>query len=285
MNRMGHNRLSRLTSELSGRDKEILLSLKNYRYLTTNQLRRLHFRDSATDIAALRAANRILAKLKDLGVVAALERRIGGVRAGSGSFVWTLSPTGARLLALIANAAGKPVRKRFYEPSPAFLEHTLAVAEVSIRLMEPAFSESHTSLVTLQNEPDCWRTFAGAGGAAKCLKPDLFAITSTDDYEDHWFMEIDLATESPSQVVRKCGLYVSYRKSGREQQKTGVFPFVVWIVPDAKRKDAVRRHIADNLHGSVNIFAVITLDELGILIEQGADGFAPGNAKGGICND
>ena len=270
--RIGRSKLELLAREISDRDFEILKSTREYRYLTTGQLRRLHFRGAISDIAALRSANRILAKLKDLDLLRPLNRRIGGVRAGSASFVWALSPTGSRLLDM-QECADNPKRKRFREPSPSFLEHTLACSELSIRLLEMGFLEKSATLIKQELEPNCWRNYNGLGGVARTLKPDLYTITSTGEYEDHTFWEVDLATESPSQVIRKCEQYIAYRRSGIEQRRSGVFPSVVWLVPGDKRKSSLKRHISEMRGGNADIFTVITMDELYVLVELGAEEF------------
>jgi len=280
--RIGRSKLEHIARDISNRDVEILKATRDYRYLTTDQLRRLYFRDSISDIAALRSANRILAKLKGLDLLRPLTRRIGGVRAGSSSFVWALSPTGARLLDM-QECAENPKRKRFREPRPTFLEHTLGVAELSIRLMEMGFlntpkisktPETAITLISQELEPTCWRIYTGIGGAVKTLKPDLYTITSAGEYEDYTFWEVDLSTEAPSQVVRKCEQYIAYRNSGLEHRNNdGVFPSVVWLVPTEKRKDSLKRHISEMRGGNTDIFTVITMDELYALVELGAEGF------------
>ena len=297
--RIGRSKLEQIAREISDRDIEILKSTRDYRYLTTDQLRRLYFRDSISDIAALRSANRILAKLKGLDLLRPLTRRIGGVRAGSASFIWALSSTGARLLDM-QECAENPKRKRFREPRPSFLEHTLAVAELSIRLMEKGFlqksklvtetsnvtsqitsAETSITLIHQELEPICWRIYTGIGGAVKTLKPDLYTITSAGEYDDYTFWEVDLATEAPSQVVRKCEQYIAYRRSGLEQANDDdVFPSVVWLVPTEKRKDSLKRHIAEMRGGNTSIFTVITMNELYALVELGVEGFKEQAALG-----
>ncbi len=50
-------------------------------------------------VSAARIARRVLARLTELGVLARLERRIGGLRAGSSGYVYYLGPAGQRLVA------------------------------------------------------------------------------------------------------------------------------------------------------------------------------------------
>ena len=110
LDRISKSRLEEIVPALGGRDKNILTSVQQCRYLTTRQVQRLHFIDSSTPIAGLKAANRNLKRLKSLGLVDAHERRIGGARAGSGSRIWYLTETGERLLRLSGNSA-RPRRR------------------------------------------------------------------------------------------------------------------------------------------------------------------------------
>ena len=270
--RKNKREIEELFRKLNGRDLDILRALHKYRYLTTHHLRRMYFKDSISGLAALRACNRILAKLCRYGLVAHLKRRIGGVRAGSGAFVWLLAPAGARLLDIAEPRSEASPRKRRFEPSFAFLEHTLAVAETAVRLdeMEEA---GKLKVLAAANEPDCWRGYSGAGGEPKTLKPDMFAVTAIGEYTDNWFLEIDLATEALSTVLKKCLQYISYYKTGLEQQKYGVFPYVVWIVPDEKRRDTVTGRIEELPHRKAQLFVVILMDELELLLIKGAEDF------------
>ena len=130
-------------------------------------------------------------------------------------------------------------------------------------------------LTEAQNEPYCWRPYNSAGKVIS-LKPDLFAVTWCSLYEDRWFFEIDLATESPIKVIEKCHQYYKYYQSGLEQKQYGVFPLTVWIVPDVVRKSSIELRIKEEFSKRPNIFAVITPDELETLVRQGA-----GDPEGG----
>ena len=267
MKRISARQLERLDHQLADRDKAIFASLQKCRYLTTGQIRRLHFNDHASKNAALRAANRMLSKLQEFGLIVALSRRVGGRPGGSGAYVWSLTEAGARLLHL--NDIGGQPRKRFFEPSPAFVEHTLAVSEAYLQISEICAAHK-PELVAADLEPACWRGYVDEDGKSTTLKPDLYAVTADGEYEDCWFVEIDLATESPCVVLEKCKRYAYYYKTGAEQKKNGVFPLVVWIVPGAARKESLRRNISECRELSAkNIFLVITSDELEGLIKKG----------------
>ena len=265
--RISKQQLREIAGQLIERDEAILNTLRDFRYHTSGQLQRCYFTDSASGPAATRAANRNLRRLENLGLVTTLKRRIGGVRAGSAAYVWTLTPTGHRLLELTSGSS-KHCRKRHHESSYVFLQHTLAIAEVSICLAELT-AKHRLAINELQVEPACWRQFVGTSGVTATLRPDLFAITSNRHYEDHWFIEVDLDTESPAVVVRKCEQYVAYYHSGTEQEASGVFPKVVWLVPDGKRQATLTAHIARQLKDCQQLFVVITMDELESLLVKG----------------
>jgi len=268
--RISRRELEQMRENLSTRDIEIVGSVSAHRFLTTRQICRLHFADKPTETAALRSANRTLAKLRDMRLLVPLERRIGGVRAGSGAYVWSLGHIGGRLLRRADQEQTSIRLQREYEPSPTFLEHTLAVAEICIRLCE-ADARGQITLLEVEHEPECWRPYNGSGGATARLKPDLAVVTATDHFEDHWFIEVDLATEPPSRILRACQAYEEYRRSGSEQRRLGLFPAVVWIEPTAKRKQMIETHIvkADVIHH--DLFKVITLDELEPLMKAGPE--------------
>ena len=268
LERMTRRRLEEIAPTLNERDHEVLSAVRQCRYLTTRQIQRLCFADAVSPAAGLRSANRNLNRLKGIELTDTLSRRIGGVRAGSGSLIWYLTESGERLLRMETHT--KSPRRRFFEPSPYFLAHTLAVAECYIQIHEMC-ANKNPALVSAELEPNCWRWY-NHKGKLTTLRPDMFAITNCGDFEDRWFIEIDLHTEAPVTIVEKCRRYHDYYRSGLEQKQHEVFPLVVWIVPDASRKERIAAHIRGEFKKLPRIFIVITPDELEPLIRQGVEG-------------
>lgn len=230
-----HTAVRRLAERLGPRDLAILGALQEFRLLSGGQIKRLHFHggEPATEARKARAACK---RLVELGVIVRLERRIGGVRAGSEGFVFGLSGLGAAVLDL-----GEPTNvrhRRVVETKLAFQSHVLAVGELAVRLTESARAGDF-SIDELRAEPGCWRWFAQVGGGQRALKPDAFLRVSVDDYELASFVEVDLATESLPTIYRKCMTYVDYWKSGAEQRLHEFFPRVWWLVPHAARLQAI----------------------------------------------
>ncbi len=265
--RVSRAELQRIAVELSDRERAVMESVVAYGFLTTKHIERLHFHDHATAEAGARITRRVLERLRKQRILEPLERRIGGLRAGSASYIWRIGPAGDRLLA--AGNRDQP-RDRRKQPSVRFLEHRLAVAECAVRLTVAA-REGVFDLIKVDPEPVTWRRYNGDYSSREILKPDLFAITADGDYEDHWFIEVDRGTESLPTVIKQCQQYEHYRRTGTEQSLTGLFPRVIWLVPDEHREHQLRAAIerADlddklfRVHQYGDLFAAITTNKKG----------------------
>lgn len=254
--RTGSVGLERIREGLSSRDWQVVRLVSAHRYLTTRQVEGFCFFGHATDLTAARVCRRVLKRLKEQRIVESLERRIGGVRAGSASFVWQLGPVGHRLLSA-------STRKRSFEPSALFLGHSLAVADAHLALVM-ANREHRLTLDRIETEPNCWRPYSGLGGSREVLKPDLYAVTvdpSDPEYELRWFIEVDCGTENPKRLLDKCQRYLDYAATGFEQQSGG-FPFVVWVMEDETAAARLRIAIDRDLSLNRELFRVTSLDSL-----------------------
>lgn len=250
-----------LEGHLTERDGRILEDLERFRLLTTRQLQRLHFParplgTHTTASSATRGMTRVLTRLEALGAITRLARRIGGIKHGSAVTIWQLGAAGDRYLRTLR---GDHSRKRYEEPGLAFTAHMLAVADLAVTLIEQA-NAGHYELLELEGEPTCWRTFAGSGATVITLKPDILAVTADSTTETHSFIEVDLGTEHIPAVLRKCRTYQRYHATGSEQANRGLFPAVLWIVPDAKRAEKLRVAIAAERDLDDSLFWVVTPD-------------------------
>ncbi len=266
---LGRRQLEQIRTGLIERDTDILTSLMVSRYLSTAQIRRLHFYDHASGVASARATNRALSKLKNLQLIAALKRRIGGVRAGSASYIWMITEAGVRLLHLMNPERYAPTRHRVSEPTEAFVAHALMVAEIWLTGIEAA-REGIISIMNVEHEPVCWREFVSRDGARSICKPDLFLTTTDGEFEDRWFIEADRESEPLSRIDRTCRRYQEYCDSGREQKASGVFPAVVWVVPRAIRREAIEGRIRAEKDLKSQLFRVVTLQDFKGLMLSGA---------------
>ena len=261
--RLTRGQADRVARSLGPRDRAILGTVRTHRFLTTAQIERFHFADHLSPEAAARICRRVLKRLHDLRVLEHLGRRVGGVRAGSASYVWRVGLIGDRLL---RTDPDQP-RARRKEPSLRHLEHCLAIVDAHLALRDLAAAGA-IELLAVQTEPACWRTATSFGN--NILKPDLFAVTAAGDYEDHWYIEVDRATESLPTLLKKCAQYEDYRRTGAEQQARGVFPLVIWIVPDEARAAKLRSAIAGSRSLDTDLYRVCTPASFPGVISGGA---------------
>jgi hypothetical protein len=249
-------RLAAVSEAMTDRDWLIVETLQTVKVATAHQLERLHF-DPSEDPSSSRHRRRVLSHLVDLQVLGRLERRIGGVRAGSAGFVYGLEVVGQRLLDL-RDGSGR--WRPPFTPGLSFLQHRLAITEVYVRLVESQRGGRFHQLVEFAAEPDCWRSFSGRGGGRVLLKPDAYARIANGDYDYLWFIEVDRAAESRPTLKAKCQRYVDYWLSGREDTRSIVFPAVLWLVPDERRAETLAGVIEQLPVDSRRLFQVAVFD-------------------------
>lgn len=260
--RKGGRALAALRTELSERDLAIVRDVRSLRLIGARQIERMHFppANHATALTAARSCRRVLERLTRDRLLLRLTRRIGGVRAGSASFIYAIGPVGDRL-----TTDGEP-RRRHQEPSAYFVDHTLAVAEIVVRLQEAAHAGT-LDLVTVEAETECWRPSGGLSG--RWLKPDLFVSVAAGDYDYRWFVEVDRGSEHRPAIVRKCQAYAAYYASGREQARHGVFPRVLWIAPHETRAGWLREVTSSTAKVEGRLFVTCTADDAVTVLSGG----------------
>jgi hypothetical protein len=229
--------------------------------LSGQQVRALHFRD---DQAARRLARLDLAELVEGGVLERLGRRVGGQHSGSEGYCYCVGLAGQRLI--------DPDRHRYrrpWQPGPAFLNHALSASQlyVDLRVAERLGS---FCLAAFDAEPACWRRYAGPGGARRWLKPDAYVVIESDDFEDRFFIESDLGSESAARIEAKSRAYISFYQSGREQAGDDIFPVVVFIVPDVQRQSQVSEALARVPAEYWRLFICITAEHAGQSLGDGS---------------
>lgn len=225
--------LRKVEADLGPRDWAVLHDLARVRLLTGRMVQRLHVHEGSS-LTQARRTRSLLQRLHDLGLVHRSERRIGGVYAGSAGFVYGLTAVGQRLTTKLGPAGGKRLR-RPWEPAAGFVDHVLAVSELYVKLRE-AERGGEVDLISFEAEPAGWRWWVDVSGKRLVLKPDAVVVLGSGDIELHEFVEVDRSTESGTVLKRKALVYVDYWQAGVEQAKSGIFPLVVWLVPDERRK-------------------------------------------------
>ena len=268
--------LRELDAQLTERDRIVLRTVSDLRFVSGGQLTRLHF---GSDQASARAARRALLRLTQLGVLERLPRVVGGVQRGSSGFVYRLGPTGQ---GLAVRRGWQPARRRqTHVPGTLFLRHALQVAELHTLLRE-ADRSGTVELLSLQAEPACWR-YGRLGGNRFTLKPDSYTELGAGDYVDSFFIEVDMGSEGSRALDTQLRRYVAYHNSGIEQRECGVFPKTLWLAPDEQRVSVIEDCIDRLPVRERDMFAVaLFTDVLSALIEPHTTVIQPGASQAGV---
>jgi hypothetical protein len=256
---MGERRLTgaavaRIAESLGERDRAILADVARVRVLTGRQVERLHFAGLA-GAHRDRTRRRVLERLTGHGLLTPLERRIGGVRAGSAGLVFALGPAGQRLLTVQDYATGARYRQPG-TPTVRFMIHNLVVSELYVSLVE-ASRGGVLTLVDYRAEPACWWRDSDGGW----VKPDAYAVVSAGEVEDCWAVEVDQATESLPTLRRKLKVYLDLVAREERGPGDGVLPRVLVSVPDQRRLYPVHQLVRELPEPAAELFAVTTHDQ------------------------
>ena len=245
----------------TSRELAIVETIAGFRVMSGGQLQRAFF-PSGSLIGSRRRTQACLKRLVDESYLFRLQRRVGGERAGSASYCYCLDSGGRRML-------DPDVRvRRPGEPGLSFVQHQLAIGDVWVGLLERERS-GELEIIEYLTEPDCWRTTPKPFGASEWLKPDLLLSLGVGDYEQHWFIEVDLATESLRRIERACDRYAAHYRSGVEQAAHEVFPRVAWLTTTPRRAEGITSVIARRPEDEQQLFTVGLLSDSNTILKGG----------------
>lgn len=256
--------LQQLREQLPALDVVVLGDIAALGLMTARQVERLRFTEGSP-LTQARRARRNLERLHHHGLVCRLDRRIGGVRAGSASFVYRITTKGRRLLALPGPHGGR--HRQAPQPSLNRVGHVLAVSELAVSLHE-AHRARRLDLLRFEAEPTSWRRYSGPAGEAHYIRPDAFLILGVGAWEHLWFVEVDLSSERLSVLRLKAAAYRHYAATGHEQARWATFPRVAYLTNTPARRHQLthtlqREPLATvaTLHDAVTVLAATTEPE------------------------
>lgn len=219
---------------MSARDWLIVETVNTLRVASGQQLERLLFAELAAGRSRTVTRSRVLARLVGWRVLVPVGRRVGGSGRGSTVQAFALDSAGRRLLVQRgwARDAHRRVR-RPGAPGARTLAHLLAVSELYTALVETCRA-SGLPVPQFVTEPAAWWP-DGRGGV---LKPDAYAVLEREGARDHWWVEVDLATESLPTVAGKLAVYLEFRRRGG-RGPAEVTPWVLVAAITSQRRDAI----------------------------------------------
>lgn len=226
--------VDRLDERLSERDWRVIQTVNLLRVATGRQLERLCFTGLGSEHSRTVTRSRVLARLVGDRVLVAFGRQVGGAGRGSTTQAYALDTAGRELVRRrqLADDARVRVRRPGY-PSERTLRHSLAVSELyaDLAVRAPA---ADAQVAEFRAEPGAWWP-NGLGGF---FKPDAYVVLESGDVRDHWWVEMDLATESLPVIRSKVRAYLDFRERG-VLGPDGVLPWLVIATVTAKRLMAI----------------------------------------------
>ncbi len=233
-----HSRDDLLTTakRLTDRDRAIVATLASVRLATAEHIRQLHFA-TGSPISTGRDCRRVLNRLIGLGVVSVLDQGQRRSNGGRWPHYYRLGSVGQRLV--------WPERRRYPQILPMgsqFRAHILALTDLYVAI-HVAASSGAVEIRRCQTEPRCWRRTSALRSGT--LKPDMYLLLGRQRVIQATFIEMDMATEPPVRIRAKLNQYYDYWASGREQERTKLFPRVLFLVPNQTRLTQIQQIISD----------------------------------------
>ncbi|BAJ30994.1 hypothetical protein KSE_52180 [Kitasatospora setae KM-6054] len=235
-------------------ERALVSTLARVRVATVNQLSQV-VSGGADWRTGVRRTRIRLDRLVRFGVIRRFPNTSEERSAGPAGYVYALTAAGLRL----AGAQTPTAQRRAWQPKPLTLSHWLAISELYVQLTAAVRSTS-TELTDFEVEADARRTFHDFAGR-HVLRPDALVRLANPTLRWSYFIEVDRSTESPRRLAEKCQAYRAYELVGDEQLLHGVFPLVVFVVPDEHRAQAVRRVTQAQPADARDLFLVVTQTE------------------------
>jgi hypothetical protein len=233
-------------SGLSTRDAAVVELVGRFRLLVAKQIKELLFfgQRSKTPL------DRTLKRLTDAGYLARLGRMVGGFGGGSGQYVYQLGRAGWRQL---GKGGG-------YRPLRAIDHHALIIADCFV-LLKRLERGGELTVIRYDADPVSRRMIGDT-----LLTPDAYAelgVSATRQKYAFW-LEIDRDTENADIIRGKCSRYWRAFQSWPDD----VFPWVVFVAPDERRRRELGRVIAGGPGEAQKIFRVCEFSTFAELINR-----------------
>jgi hypothetical protein len=236
--------------EPSARDLRIIRAVYDCRLMSANQIQELVFSGEGDPQTNARLCRKTLRRLTEQDILRRRQRQIGGLRAGSQGYIYSLGSQGVKLV------TDKRLHYYVHDPSEYFMKHTLALSGLYVQMHQEG-QDGKFELLDIQTEPSCWRVFLTLATGRRVLKPDMYVKLGVGDEELSYFVELDRGTTFATALNKKLRTYENYYFTGKEQQEFGMFPQVLWLVPDEKRK-AVLEALCEPFNARVpGLFVVV----------------------------
>lgn len=255
---------------LSDLDLAIIATVARFGLMTTNHLAALFFPSppfsqlTFNRATYARRVQKHLRRLVTLNLIGRLDRRVGGVRAGSSGYIYGLAAAGHRLLEL----PGRP--RKLYEPLSPHIDHTLCVTDLYTRLTV-AHRQGQLTVLDHKTEPECWTEAMG-----QWLKPDAYIrVQAADGRRYRWYLELDRGGPRGAQSERRIQAKLDQYRLFWERQLLDdpVFPRVLFVAVHDHRTVQLQATVDRQPEESRGLYAVATFaDAVDFIARAGMPG-------------
>jgi len=230
------------SSSMADREREALLRVGRFRFLTTEQVEHFLFgtRSDLKPNSRRVMTKQVLASLRRQGLIERTPRAIGGPEAGSTRSAYFVRPAGMR--AIWSMGAGLEP-KRTAPKGTFLLRHALALADAALAFDRSALANPGHAVLTWEPE---WEAAQRSGRHA--IVPDAYVVYLTKSEELHAFIEMDLGTAGSRFFQTKIEKYLDLYRAGTWQQRFPVWPIVLTVAPTATRATLLRTATERVLH-------------------------------------
>ena len=230
MTKARHKRISPVM--LMARDVAIILAVNENRFLSRDQIQRLHFAD-----VSFQACCRRLKKLSDQRFLARLRRPVA---VGSSQAVFGLDKRGADIVSTSLEIGRGKVRwtRDSNRVEWMFMDHTLGISEFKVCLDVALATRPEELIFYQRGDRSHLRRISMTGAKKKyfVVAPDAFFRIQSGRGKHVFFLEVDMGTETLSRFAEKVVAYKRYWKSRQYTEEYGFNNFRVITVCESKRR-------------------------------------------------
>lgn len=186
---------------------------------------------SATSGAVI--SRRILASLRQRGMVMSSSPLRGGPRGGATTLVFYLTSAGERFARGLSAGVGRP---RLTTNGSVLVPHSLATADVLLAFQRSAKRNVDHDLVSWECD---WEVAQPLGPAS--VVPDAYLLYRVGGRRLHAFVEVDMGSERNRAFAGKLRRYLELHRAGTWRSAFPVWPYVLTIAMTAARAAQLAR--------------------------------------------
>ena len=249
---------------LQDRDRDIVVSVHEFGFLTREQIQRLF------GFACTTRVNVRLRKLFDHGY---LSRRFQPTTRGSSKAIYVVGENGVKLAAERSGIDPLDIRRRqktCLERKELFFDHDLSVNDVRIAFCQAMDKQRGLQLERWVGSTDCLLEYAVHDAKSnqeirKLFRPDGYFRYLRDGKLFGCFLELDRSTMSTVRFQSKIITYLDYARSGFYRQRYGLTFFRVLVVTKSRERLLNLKSVTETLTDTIFWFTTIdrlTLDHI-----------------------